>query len=232
MPSTERPPASTRPFRLATAARSSAAMASDRPPTRPPRVSPPRCRDAANGPGGVTFPIPSGERPRRPRSCPGTSRGSRAAGSPADLAVERTPRGVGPREPTGTERKECVIVSDGDATGTRAGRIVSMDQFRGYTVAGMCVVNFLGGLQAIHPVLKHNNNYFSYADTIMPSFLFACGFSYRLTALGRLRRFGPAATYRRFAWRSIGLILVSLMIYGFGTEFRSYAEMTPENLHG
>jgi predicted acyltransferase len=123
-------------------------------------------------------------------------------------------------------------VSDGDATGTRAGRIVSMDQFRGYTVAGMCVVNFLGGLQAIHPVLKHNNNYFSYADTIMPSFLFACGFSYRLTALGRLRRFGPAATYRRFAWRSVGLILVSLMMYGFGTEFRSYAEMTPENLHG
>ena len=55
-------------------------------------------------------------------------------------------------------------MSDGDATGTRAGRIVSMDQFRGYTVAGMCVVNFLGGLQAIHPVLKHNNNYFSYAD--------------------------------------------------------------------
>ena len=75
-------------------------------------------------------------------------------------------------------------MSDGDATRTSAGRIVSMDQFRGYTVAGMCVVNFLGGLQAIHPVLKHNNNYFSYADTIMPSFLFACGFSYRLTALG------------------------------------------------
>jgi len=47
-----------------------------------------------------------------------------------------------------------------------------------YTVAGMCAVNFLGGLHAIHPVLKHNNNYFSYADTIMPGFLFACGFSY------------------------------------------------------
>jgi hypothetical protein len=64
-----------------------------------------------------------------------------------------------------------------------AGRIVSMDQFRGYTVAGMCLVNFLGGYAAIHPVLKHNNNYFSYADSIMPGFLFACGFSYRLSAL-------------------------------------------------
>ena len=29
--------------------------------------------------------------------------------------------------------------------------------------------------------MKHNNTYFSYADSIMPSFLFACGFSYRLT---------------------------------------------------
>ena len=29
------------------------------------------------------------------------------------------------------------------------GRIASMDQFRGYTVAGMFVVNFLGGLTAV-----------------------------------------------------------------------------------
>ena len=63
-----------------------------------------------------------------------------------------------------------------------------MDQFRGYTVAGMCLVNFLGGYAAIHPVFMHNNNYYSYADTIMPSFMFACGFSYRLTVLKRSRR--------------------------------------------
>src|SRR4051794_9345430 len=111
------------------------------------------------------------------------------------------------------------------------GRIVSMDQFRGYTVAGMCLVNFLGCYAAIHPVLKHNNNYFSYADTIMPSFMFACGFSYRLTALRRLDQSGPAATYRRFVWRSLGLILVSLMMYGFGGGFRSFSEMTPANIH-
>jgi predicted acyltransferase len=106
-----------------------------------------------------------------------------------------------------------------------------MDQFRGYTVAGMCVVNFLGGLHAVHPVLKHNNNYFSYADTIMPSFLFACGFSYRLTALRRLDRFGPGATYRRFVWRSLGLVLVSLMMYGFGGGFGSWSSVTPEAVH-
>jgi predicted acyltransferase len=105
-----------------------------------------------------------------------------------------------------------------------------MDQFRGYTVAGMCLVNFLGGYAAIHPVLKHNNNYFSYADSIMPSFMFACGFSYRLTALRRISQVGPAATYRRFIGRSLGLVLVSLMMYGFGTKFPSWSEVTAENL--
>ena len=40
-------------------------------------------------------------------------------------------------------------------------RIASMDQFRGYTVAGMFVVNFLSSFAVIHPLLKHNNTYFS-----------------------------------------------------------------------
>jgi predicted acyltransferase len=104
-----------------------------------------------------------------------------------------------------------------------------MDQFRGYTVAGMCLVNFLGGYAAVHPVLKHNNNYFSYADSIMPSFMFACGFSYRLSALRRLAQVGPAATYRKFVSRSLGLVLVSLMMYGFGMEFRSWSDVSPES---
>ena len=77
-------------------------------------------------------------------------------------------------------------------------RIVSMDQFRGYTVAGMFLVNFVGGLAAFPEVLKHHNDhpYFSYADTIMPSFLFAAGFSYRLTTLRRLTRWPRSASYR------------------------------------
>ncbi|MEJ7637584.1 MAG: heparan-alpha-glucosaminide N-acetyltransferase domain-containing protein [Singulisphaera sp.] len=111
-----------------------------------------------------------------------------------------------------------------------AGRIRSMDQFRGYTVAGMFVVNFLGGLAAIHPVMKHNNTYFSYADSIMPSFLFACGFSYRLTTLRRLPQFGASRTYRRTFLRSLGLVLVSLMLSGFGKKFTSWGEFSSEGV--
>jgi predicted acyltransferase len=94
-----------------------------------------------------------------------------------------------------------------------AGRIVSMDQFRGYTVAGMFVVNFVGGLQAMPAILKHHDIYFSYADTIMPSFMLAAGFSYRLAALRRLGQLGPLRTYARFLVRSLGLVLISLVMY-------------------
>src|SRR6266436_4353694 len=99
------------------------------------------------------------------------------------------------------------------STAASPARIVSMDQFRGYTVAGMFLVNFVGGLQAFPEVLKHHNGhpYFSYADTIMPSFLFAAGFSYRLTALRRLAQLSAGAAYRRFVVRSLGLVLVSMI---------------------
>lgn len=95
-------------------------------------------------------------------------------------------------------------------------RIVSMDQFRGYTVAGMFLVNFVGGLVAFPEVVKHHNGhpYFSYADTIMPSFLFAAGFSFRLSVLRRIGRDGPRRAYSHFLLRSLGLVLISMVMYG------------------
>jgi predicted acyltransferase len=109
-----------------------------------------------------------------------------------------------------------------------AGRIVSMDQFRGYTVAGMFAVNFLGGLKATPAFLEHHQVYFNYADSIMPSFMFACGFSYRLTMLRRIEQLG----YARAAWhiitRSLALVLVSLAMYGFNDDgFKSWSEVSP-----
>lgn len=86
-----------------------------------------------------------------------------------------------------------------------SGRIVSMDQFRGYTVVGMIVVNFVGGLNAVHDILKHHNVYFSYADTIMPSFMFAAGFSYRLTMTRRRAQTGLGPAYGRAVMRRVGL---------------------------
>jgi len=105
-------------------------------------------------------------------------------------------------------------------------RIESLDQFRGYSVAAMFVVNFLGGLTITHQVLRHNNTHFSYADSIMPSFIFACGFSYRMSFLKQLIGDSESSPYGRFVKRSLGLILLSLMLYGFNTKIASWSEMS------
>ncbi len=99
---------------------------------------------------------------------------------------------------------------------TPAQRIVSLDQFRGYTVAGMFVVNFLGSYAAVPFILRHHHDYCSYADTIMPHFLFAVGFAFRLTFERRVQREGGRAAYGRVIRRLLGLGLVSMVIYAPG----------------
>lgn len=94
-----------------------------------------------------------------------------------------------------------------------AGRIESLDQFRGYTVAGMFVVNFLGSFAATPILLTHTNNFCSYADTIMPQFFFAVGFAFRLTFGRRAQAEGLRQAYGHVVRRLLGLALVALVIY-------------------
>ena len=134
----------------------------------------------------------------------------------------------------------CVVVLRLEATATEFGnghvmnttstRINSLDQFRGYSVAAMFVVNFLGGLAVTHQVLKHNNTHFSLADSIMPSFIFACGFSYRMSFLKQLVGGGESSPYVRFVKRSLGLMLLSLMLYGFGSKIGSWSEFSGQRV--
>ena len=91
-------------------------------------------------------------------------------------------------------------------------RVVSLDQFRGYTVLGMFIVNFLGPFQMTPALLSHHHTYFSYADSIMPQFFFAVGFAYRLTFLRRAAN-NDRGVYRRFWRRNARLILLGLFIY-------------------
>lgn len=101
---------------------------------------------------------------------------------------------------------------DDTATSSPA-RIESLDQFRGYTVAGMFVVNGLSGLAAVPAILKHHNTYCSYADTIMPQFFLAVGFASRLTMLRRLDRSGPRAAYGHALARVAGLLVLGFVLY-------------------
>jgi hypothetical protein len=111
-------------------------------------------------------------------------------------------------------------------------RIDSLDQFRGYTVLGMFLVNFLGGFQACHEVLKHHNNYCSYADTIMPQFFFAVGFAFRLTFTRRIDSQGTAAAYYRMVRRLLGLVLVALVVYSASAPADTWKQLAEIGVWG
>lgn len=108
------------------------------------------------------------------------------------------------------------------------GRLGSLDQLRGYAVAAMFIVNFCGNYKAFPDWIKHHDRYFSYADSIMPTFLFAAGFSLRFTLLRRVVRDGAWAAYSHAIWRGLALVAVSLAMYGFNDSFvKNWTEVNP-----
>ena len=111
-------------------------------------------------------------------------------------------------------------------------RLLSLDQFRGYTVVGMLLVNFLGSFDVCPKVLRHSHDYVSYADTIMPQFLFAVGFAFRLTFGRRADLQGTSAAYGRVVRRMLGLVLVSLVIYTVGPRAENWEMLTEAGLWG
>lgn len=114
------------------------------------------------------------------------------------------------------------------AESTTSDRLASLDQFRGYTVAGMFLVNFLGSyalVSAAFPNLKHHNTFCSYADTIMPQFFFAVGFGYRLTLLKRLQKDGWAIAYGRVLQRILGLLLIAMFVHGLDGNYKTWSEV-------
>ncbi|OJW18659.1 MAG: hypothetical protein BGO49_23310 [Planctomycetales bacterium 71-10] len=105
------------------------------------------------------------------------------------------------------------------------GRIASLDQFRGYTVAAMLFVNFVGGLDAFAATFKHHRTYCSYADTIMPHFFFAVGFSYRLTFLRRLAALGRRSASTAVVRRALGLIVLGFVLYHLDGRVKTWDEL-------
>lgn len=101
-------------------------------------------------------------------------------------------------------------------------RIASVDQFRGYTVVGMVLVNYLAKFALVDPLFKHNLDYCSYADTIMPQFFFCVGFSLRLSMLRRLETGSPWAAYGHALKRCFGLFLLGVVFYHLEFRFESW----------
>jgi predicted acyltransferase len=108
---------------------------------------------------------------------------------------------------------------------TAATRIESLDQFRGLTVFSMMFVNFVGSYPATPTTFRHHNLHCTYADVVMPMFLFAVGFAMRLTFPRRVEKLGRAAAYQSVVHRSIALVLLGCVIYHLTGEWKSWQDL-------
>ncbi|OYW12981.1 MAG: hypothetical protein B7Z55_17625, partial [Planctomycetales bacterium 12-60-4] len=109
-------------------------------------------------------------------------------------------------------RRHTRLVEMAEISSATPGRLASLDQFRGYTMFGMLLVNFLGGYEISPRIVKHSHDYCSYADTIMPQFLFAAGFALRLSVSRRIDR-GGGMPWGRIVRRILGLALLAIVWY-------------------
>lgn len=98
-------------------------------------------------------------------------------------------------------------------------RLASLDLFRGYAVLGMVIVNFVGSFKCTPRLLKHTNDYCSYADTVMPHFLFAVGFALQIvwnreTTKGNSGESIAASSFGyRIAIRCLRLMVLAFLVY-------------------
>lgn len=92
-------------------------------------------------------------------------------------------------------------------------RIASLDQFRGYTIAGMILVNYLGQFGVMPETFRHHADSFSYADTIAPLFLFVVGAGFRLSFLKTRARAGAASAWRAAIRRYLIITCIGIVLY-------------------
>ena len=99
----------------------------------------------------------------------------------------------------------------------RAERLVSLDVFRGMTVAGMLLVNNPGTWSAIYPPLRHAAwNGWTPTDLIFPFFLFIVGITTELSLRARRARGDDErAILRQMLRRGALIFLFGLLLSGF-----------------
>ncbi len=103
-------------------------------------------------------------------------------------------------------------------------RLVSLDAFRGFTIAGMVLVNNPGDWGSLYPQLAHAEwNGWTFTDWIFPFFLFICGVSMTFSLANR-RAANPGAVEDKLAmmlllWKRAGIIFLIGLTLNFIPNF-------------
>lgn len=106
-----------------------------------------------------------------------------------------------------------------------ANRLVSLDVFRGMTIAGMVLVNNPGTWGAIYPPLKHAEWHgWTPTDLIFPFFLFIVGVAVPLAFAKHLERDGAN---KKLYWK---IVKRSLIIFGLGLFLSGFPHFDLANL--
>jgi predicted acyltransferase len=95
-------------------------------------------------------------------------------------------------------------------------RLLSLDVFRGMTIAGMILVNNPGTWDAIHPPLEHAEwNGLTPTDLVFPFFLFIAGISIPIALGKRIEEGITAKVYGKILRRTAVIFLIGLFIAAF-----------------
>lgn len=108
---------------------------------------------------------------------------------------------------------------DGAYSANMTKRNRPIDNFRGLSIILMAIVNYLGGVDAVPPWLKHSPDIgLTIADYIAPMFIFAIGLTYRASFERHLKRDGLLEAYRHFAVRYLAILGIGAVLTAGETD--------------
>lgn len=115
-------------------------------------------------------------------------------------------------------------------TTTKPARLLSLDVLRGFTIAGMILVNNPGSWQYVYAPLRHAQWHgLTPTDLVFPFFMFIMGVSMYLS----YRKFDfklSKQTFWKFTRRSVLLFLIGLMLGWFGLFCRELNQLNGVNM--
>src|SRR5690349_19314937 len=113
------------------------------------------------------------------------------------------------------------LATGASATPASSTRLMSLDLFRGVTIAAMILVNDPGDGPSAHWPLKHSEwNGWTPTDLVFPFFLFIVGVAMAFSFRSRLQKGeGKGHLLRHVLWRGVILFAIGVFLNGFPTHY-------------